>query len=459
MRRLYLKIVVAIWVVMIVSSVGAGLIIRTVAEEEAAERLRAMTVDRILLPAVEDVLTAAEGEDREQMLAMFRSSRLVARKIVFTLQDADGETLLAVGPSEATAALLSGNAGEKVWRHEFVHGASDYVLQVLPRERQRRGPPGVPFRPWGLLLILVIAIPLSVFLSMLVARYLIRPLKSFELAGLRLADGDLSARINPSVAARGDELAEFATTFDHMAERIEKLVSSHKELLRDVSHELRSPLARVHAALSLARQRTKGAVDDELNRVETELDRLDSLIGRLLVFARLDAGQLQTQRQPIDLAGLLLDVVGDSQIEAAAEDKKVVLADGPGFDVVGDPGLLASCFENVIRNAIRHSPPRSSVDVALFSEAGDAGRCFVSVRDRGEGVPEDRLSTIFELFRKYDDDGGENTGSAGIGLAIAEKVVTLHGGGISAANAPDGGLVVTVWLPVAYDTLTSHNPS
>ena len=127
---------------------------------------------------------------------------------------------------------------------------------------------------------------------MLIARYLIRPLKSFEQAGMRLADGDLSARVNPKVSARGDELADFANTFDHMAERIEKLVNSHKDLLRDVSHELRSPLARVHAALSLARQRTGGAVDGEMDRIALEVDRLDSLIGKLLTFARLDSKRM-----------------------------------------------------------------------------------------------------------------------------------------------------------------------
>ncbi len=448
MRRLYLKIVVAIWVVMIVSSVGAGLIMRTVIAEPSAATVRAMTAERFMLPVVEDVLAAAEGRDQEQLLALFQTSGLVARRMAFTLQDSDGETLLRVGSPEATAALLSANAGDNVWQHEFVYNANSYVLQVLPRERARHRPPKGFFRPWGPLLILLIAIPLSVFLSMLIARYLIRPLKSFESAGLRLADGDLSARINPSVTTRGDELAEFAATFDYMAERIEKLVNSHKELLRDVSHELRSPLARVHAALSLARQRTKGAVDGELNRVETELDRLDNLIGKLLVFARLDSGQLRMQQQPIDLAGLLLEVVNDSLIEAAAEDKNVLLDDMNGFNVVGDPDLLASCFENIIRNAIRHSPPRSSVEVALFANDSDSGRCFITVRDRGKGVPENDLATIFELFRKYDDEGGENTGSSGIGLAIAEKVVHLHGGEISAVNAPDGGLIVTIWLPL-----------
>jgi signal transduction histidine kinase len=445
MKRLYLKLVAVIWVVMIVSSVGAVSIVRMISTEES---IQAITIDRFLKPIVEDLVAAADGGDQDGLLELFRSSVLVTRKMAFRVSDNNGQSLLSVGPPHAIEELESGARGASTWQYEFEHNADNYVLKVLLRDGKRRGPPIRFFKRETPLLVLLIAIALSVTLSMLLARYLIRPLKSFESAGLRLADGDLTARINPSIAHRGDELAEFASTFDHMAERIEKLVNSHKELLRDVSHELRSPLARVHAALSLARQRTNGVVDGELTRVEEELYRLDVLIGKLLVFARLDSGQSRMQRQPIDLAGILLDVVNDSQIEALAEDKTVTYTGAQEFSVIGDAGLLASCFENIVRNAIRHSPRQLPVEVSLSVDASDASNCLVVVRDHGPGVPDSNLSTIFDLFRKNDSDGGENAGSSGIGLAIAEKVVSLHNGGIAAANAPNGGLIVTVRLPL-----------
>jgi signal transduction histidine kinase len=450
MRRLYLKIVLAIWIVMIVSSFGAGTIMRAINAEESADRVRAFNVERFLLPSVEAVIEKAAGKSERELIALFDRSWFVDRKTAFSLRDSAGNTLLRHGPEHILNVIDGPDSDDKTWQHDFVHDGQPYSLIVVPRDRQHRRPP-IPFPRGGtaILLVLAIAIPISVLLSFLIARYLIRPLKSFESAGTRLADGDLSARISPSVSDRGDELGEFANTFDHMAERIELLVNSHKELLRDVSHELRSPLARLQASLSLARQRTGGVVDAEMDRIELEVERLDNLIGKLLTFARIDSKQLPVEKEPVNIDWVLADVIGDALIEAAADEKNVVLTETSELRVLGDAELLASCFENIIRNAIRHTPPGSTVDVSLFAFEDDLSRCCVSIRDRGEGLPEEDLANIFELFRKFDDQGGENTGSSGIGLAIADKVVKLHGGDISASNAPDGGLIVTVCLPLA----------
>ena len=435
---------------MIVSSVGAGAIMRVINAEDSANRVRAFNVERFLLPAVESVVEEAEGKGTEELVQLFGDSWLGKSRSVFSLTDSHGTVLMRRGPPDLVRIMHSPDRSGRTWRHNFTHNGESFSLLVLPRDRDHRKPP-MPFPRggFGLLLILGIAFPISVILSILIARYLIRPLASFERAGMRLADGDLSARINPSVSARGDELADFANTFDYMAERLERLVHSHKELLRDVSHELRSPLARVHATLSLARQRTGGAVDDEMDRIELEVDRLDSLIGKLLTFSRLDSRKLLVEQQLVNVEWVLADVIGDALIEAAADDKHVELSESGDLRVTGDSELLASCFENIIRNAVRHTPPESTVDVSLSTKDEDPSRCFITVRDRGAGLAEKDLSTVFELFRKFDDQGGENTGSSGIGLAIADKVVKLHNGGISAANAPDGGLIIAVWLPLA----------
>ncbi len=450
MRRLYLKIFLAIWVVMIVSSLGAGAIMRMFQDEISADRVRSFSVERYFLPGIASVLEEAEGEGQAALVKSFKRSWLVKGPLALQLSDSNGVLLFQRGPERHLNALQSPDVDGRLWRHEFTHGDETYSIVALPMDRghnHRKYKWLFPRDREGVLLLLGIAIPISILFSLLIARYLMRPLKSFEQAGMRLADGDLSARVNPEVSARGDELADFANTFDHMAERIEKLVHSHKDLLRDVSHELRSPLARVHAALSLARQRTGGAVDSEMDRIERELDRLNSLIGKLLAFARLDSRRMPLEEQLVDVESVLADVVGDAVIEGAADGKLVVLTETSKCNVMGDAEMLASCFENIIRNAIRHTRSGTAVEVSMT--ASDDNVCAVQVRDHGPGIDEQNLETVFELFRKFDDQGGENTGSSGIGLAIAKKVVALHNGEISAANAPEGGLIVTVTLPLA----------
>ncbi|MCH9693593.1 MAG: HAMP domain-containing protein [Gammaproteobacteria bacterium] len=449
MRRLYLKIVVSIWVVMIVSSIGAATVMRMINAEESESRVRAFNVERFLMPAAVAVIEQASGKSEIELITLFDTSRLALRKTAFSLRDANGNPLLNKGPEHVLNVIDEPGSDDKTWRHDFIHGGNSYSLIVVPRDRQRRGPPFPFARPgYGFLMILGIAIPISVLLSILLARYLIRPLKSFELAGVRLADGDLSARISPSISNRGDELGEFASTFDHMAERIELLVNSHKDLLRDVSHELRSPLARLQASLSIARQRTGGAVDAEMDRIELEVERLDDLIGKLLALSRIDSKQVPIERELVNIDWVLADVIVDALVEATAEEKNVVLTESCELKVLGDAALLASCFENIIRNAIRHTPRGSTVEVSMFVFEDDSSRCCVSVRDRGDGLPEEELTAIFELFRKAEAQDGRDSGNSGIGLAIADKIVSHHGGDISAHNASDGGLIISVCLPV-----------
>lgn len=270
-------------------------------------------------------------------------------------------------------------------------------------------------------------------------------------AGRRLSQGDFSARVGPALGRRRDEIAEFSATFDQMAERIESLVRAHKDLLRDVSHELRSPLARAHAALSLVRQRPNEAVDDHLERVEAEIERLNGMIGRLLTFSRLDSGERPMQKEPIELVDMLHDIVEASRLEAEPSAKCVTLHSDEAVVVPGDHDLLASCFENVIRNAIRHTPANTTVEISLSRNNGSARYCCVTVRDYGDGVPESQLRRIFEPFHRVQPGATSLNGRSGIGLAIAKRAVGWHEGSISAANAPDGGLIVAILLPVDRD--------
>lgn len=281
-------------------------------------------------------------------------------------------------------------------------------------------------------------------LSFWLARYLSSPVPPLRQATRRLSAGDLGARVEGDVADRRDEIGELARDFNAMAERIEALVGSQQRLLRDVSHELRSPLARLSVALELARGKAGEAAAKPLDRIEREAGRLDQLIGQLLLLERLEAGAGGGDAVEFEVGPLLAEVVADAGFEAAANGSQV------RFDATNEGRvrhrreLLRSAFDNVIRNAVHHSEPGSVVEVDL---ATDDDGVEVSVRDHGPGIAADELERVFEPFYRVEEARDRSTGGVGLGLAIAARAVRAHGGEIAAANHSDGGLVVTVTLP------------
>ena len=281
-------------------------------------------------------------------------------------------------------------------------------------------------------------------LSFWLARYLSAPVGSLRRATQRLSAGDLSARVGEPVDRRSDEIGGLARDFDEMAERLESLLGSQRRLLRDVSHELRSPLARLRVALELARDRAGKGAGDPLDRIDREAGRLDTLIGQLLLLERLEAGEPETEVAAFDLTALLSEVVDDASFEAAPAGRVVRLGSYPPCSMLGHPGLMRSAFDNVIRNAIRHTPEGSEVEIELQVEGTKAS---VSIRDHGEGVPDGHLETLFEPFARVADARERTTGGAGLGLAITRRAVEIHGGTVTARNHPDGGLEVAIHLP------------
>jgi two-component system sensor histidine kinase CpxA len=233
-----------------------------------------------------------------------------------------------------------------------------------------------------------------------------------------------------------------------MTDRIERLVTGQQRLLGDVSHELRSPLSRLIVALGLVRQRPLDA-SVHLDRIGLEAHRLDALIGQLLMLSRIDSGAQGTTRTTVDLANLLQEITGDADFEARAHGRTVTVSRADACTVDGFEELLRSALENVVRNAVRHTREGTSVDVSL-RETRRSGRsiALVTVRDRGDGVPESMLMEMFLPFRRVSSEAPPDAEGSGLGLAITERAVTLHGGRVHAANAPDGGLVVEIELPV-----------
>ena len=298
----------------------------------------------------------------------------------------------------------------------------------------------------------VIAVPLllgtliSALVCFLLARYLTAPIERLRRAAEAYAAGDLAQRVGPSLGGRRDEIVDLALAFDHMAERLNDLMLSHKQLLRDVSHELRSPLARLQAALGLARQRAGDATQPELDRIEGEAERLNELIGQLLSLARLEAGAQDTPLETVNLSELLATVAEDAMLEAGARQCQVRLQQSALPSVQGNAKLLHSALENVVRNAIHYTTAGSTVTITA---SRTDGRVLIRVTDHGPGVPEQMLPRMFEPFVRVGEARDRRSGGYGLGLAIAQRAIGLHGGDISAVNEAAGGLSVIISLPAS----------
>lgn len=279
----------------------------------------------------------------------------------------------------------------------------------------------------------------------LLALYLTSPLKKLKSAVQSFAQGNLNARVAPQLRNRRDELADLGREFDQMAERISLLIASQKRLLADISHELRSPLARLTVALELARKNSSPAAAPPLNRIEQESERLNELVGQLLALTRLESGAERVPAEVVVLEDLVQQIVDDANFEAQPQHKEVLITELERCRVTGSPELLRSAIENVIRNAVRYTAIGTAVEVALQWKLDTAELC---VRDHGPGVPESELARIFEPFYRVSEARDRASGGAGLGLSIAERTVKLHGGAISARNV-EGGLLVTIQLPLA----------
>lgn len=318
----------------------------------------------------------------------------------------------------------------------------DYVLvaQVPPPSRLER-----LLDPYGLVLRLGAALAVVLAVSWFLARSLAAPIRELRRATRRLASGDLGARVAASLGSRRDETAELGRDFDRMAARIEELLEAQQRLLRDISHELRSPLARLGVALELARQKAGPEADPPLDRIGREAERLNELIGQLLTLTRLEgAGELPA-REEVDLAELVGEVARDADFEARARGCTVRVEACEPARVVGVPELLRRAVENVVRNAVRFTAEGTAVALSLRQSA--AGGARIEVCDQGPGLPEAALAEVFRPFYRVADARDRGSGGAGLGLAIAERAVRLHGGAIRAENQPEGGLRVTIELP------------
>jgi len=341
-----------------------------------------------------------------------------------------------------SAQTLRGASGR-----EYIYATE---LPAGPRAAFGIDPLGVVLK-WG------VAALVSGFICYLLTLYITTPILRIREASQQLAGGELSARAPAEVERRQDELGDLVRDFNAMATRIEDLVSRQRQLITDVSHELRSPLARLNVALDLGRER-KGN-DSAFDHMEQDLGILNDLIERLLTLARLGTTAAPVAMSPVDLGELVPQIIRNAEFESRHRGGRFNLVVDQECLVRGNAQLLHSAIENVIRNAIRYGDSEMPIDVVLKCEVRQGASVVrLTVRDYGQGVPEPELANIFQPFYRVADARDRQSGGAGLGLAIADRIVRIHGGTIHAENAKPPGLQVEIILPIPADKSESKPP-
>jgi two-component system sensor histidine kinase CpxA len=319
------------------------------------------------------------------------------------------------------------------------------VTEMPPGQTALFGPNGVP------VIGILIFVLTSGLVCYLLAQFLTSPVVRLRKAAQRLASGDLATRVGAPSSPGGDEVSQLLRDFDLMAEQIEKLVNAQSRLLKDISHELRSPLARLSVALELARQRTGPEGQSILDRISLESNRMNELIGSLTTIARLESGTGSIRKQAVHLEDVVQEVARDAAFEAQTRNTQVECEILDELPVTGDPALLRSAIENVVRNATRYTPEGTAVVIrAEKKKSGNFEEAYIQVSDSGPGVSEKELDKIFEPFYRIDNARERSTGGVGLGLAITDQAIRLHGGSVRASNLPEGGLLVEMHIPLQF---------
>jgi two-component system, OmpR family, sensor histidine kinase CpxA len=478
MKSLFLKIFLSFWAAQALFLVLA--ILATIALRPARHGLESEG-PQILAEGVNAYQTGGERATREYLEEVWHakhvrafvfdplgrelSGRRVPPWIEDSRQDRTTQSgLLQGGSSQGNSAQGDGMRGgllhhsgwmdklmpDRIVRTAMTLDGKRYtlVLELPPGPRVFFGPHDIPG------LGIAIAVITSGLMCYLLAWSMTTPVTRLRIAAQSLAAGDLSARTGAPATGRRDEMTELMRDFDRMAERIEGLVDSQSRLLKDVSHELRSPLARLSVALGLARQRATPDVspelDSSLSRIELEADRLNHLIQRLLTISRLESGADGLRRTTFSLRDMVEQVARDADYETPGRGCRVTADTEDEFLVQADPDLLRSAVENVVRNATRYTAEGTKVDVRLDrQQTANGGGIMIRVLDSGPGVPGEALQKIFEPFYRLDDARNQQTGGAGLGLSIAERAIKLHGGELRASNRKEGGLEVEIRIPAA----------
>lgn len=446
-RSIYAKILLWFWVV----AVGAATVVIIVADvsgsQPRASLWMSLATGVYAHGAVEEYLRGGKPALAHYMREIESSHGIRA-----TLLDPHDQDILGKGvpPRSTDLVRRSREAGESQFRGGIVYTETapvstprgTFVLVAQVRPWAVLDNPGVIE---GIVFKFLIALLCTGLLCAVLADHIASPIRALQAAAGRIADGDLSVRAMPAIGSRNDELATLARDFDRMAERIQGLLQKQQELLGDISHELRSPLTRLNVSLELLRR----GESDTIERMQTEINRLDALIGQILTLTRLQIREGQKLVTTVDLCSLVEGIAEDVRLEGKNEGKSIVCSRAGDCRLQGDPALVRSCIENVVRNAVRYTKPGTEVTIALKRAeqyGGPWARLVVS--DHGSGVPRESLPRLFEPFYRVGEGRDMRMGGFGLGLAIAQRVALLYGGKITARNRESGGLEIEIELPL-----------
>lgn len=447
---------------------------RTRLKDEYRRVVRQVTTDDgkrylLFLPSGERQRNGMDGDNR-QLLANLGGGAAMAMKAASVLQDElgnrrdnfnrndergnrrpfgpqgqQGPAGMPGGPAAASADAAPNGAAPAPFAGPMPQDGAGPQGMGGPMGGMQDGdrPWGPRFQPLGPWVPLAAAIAASLLFSVLLAWYFSRPIRALRQAFDAAANGDLSPRFADAGGKAGNELNDLGRDFDIMTARLRNLIDGQTRLLHDVSHELRSPLARLQAAIGLAHQQPE-KWSASMERIERESVRMDKLVGELLTLARLEAGAIKASQEEIPMADLLEQIADDARYEATSQQRTVMQEGEADVLVMGQPDLLGRAIENVVRNAIKHSPEGGEVQLQVRS-LPEARQVVVRVLDRGPGVSPADLETIFQPFFR---SSNASTQGHGLGLAIAQHVIEAHGGSIKATNRAGGGLCVEMILPV-----------
>ena len=456
-RRLFWKIFLPFWVA---QALLLGVLYMRLHYRLHAENPWWVQPERRLVPSLADLAVQRFEQNGQPSLRELLDRSSMPRRVNYWLLDANGR--------ELSGRPLPGEMMEfaqRALRHEGIARPDEAVVIVAPVNSARGSylliaeiiPPPLAERvPGDIIWVLKLGTIISALMCLVIAHYLSKPIERLRNATNELARGNLDIRVGATIGRRRDEIADLVRDFDSMAGELRNQIQSERNLLSGVSHELRSPIARMRLALALARNADAPELDEMLDRIEQDTVQLDSMLERILTVARLESGQYKPKFEDFSLNEVLEEVLDDARFEAAASEAHINCTTDATVRVHGDPGLLRSAIENVVRNGLFYSGQNGQIDVRLSL---DNGQTTLTVRDNGPGVPEEALPLLFKPFYRVDGSRVTSTGGMGLGLAIVRNAVTAHGGTVTARNISPHGLEVEFRLPVAGATAAARPSS
>jgi two-component system, OmpR family, sensor histidine kinase CpxA len=454
MRSLYWKIFISFWLATILIIFTTAWIISHIVQKSSLPAQEQLFMDSYANAAV-----ATFESGRHAALLQWLNKIGISRHMSVYLLSSTGEIIGAQDPPENVREVAENllqdqlsegilKSGKLIVSHEILSTSGKFYRLAAVSEKPIYHFVGVPWA--GLAIRLTLATFISGLICYLLSRYLTQPLRSLGMAAKSIATGKLNTRVGHLRGHHNDEIAQLSHEFDRMAEKLETLISSKERLLQDISHELRSPLARLHIAIELGRNKTKHTADNEFNRMELECSRLNALITEILDFARLEKSTTDLNLNEIDLSALLMNIINDANYELGEKLPRAQVGIMEPCRLALDERLIHRAVENVVRNALHYTPAEEKVLVSLKHDETKE-HVYIDISDKGPGVPEKQLDKIFNPFYRVDTSRTKKTGGYGLGLAIASRAIRLHHGEIIAINNVEGGLLVRIILNSGMD--------